>query len=157
MAIAIYLIRIRKTQSYELNPVLKVPSDYRELFLLTKDWGPDQHRTLLSHLLLEDEYAILEALVAGLKEDGVQLIDVGVNPGAVGDKGWRNKHRLTTDSGLSTRRVYAKNGIVERLVALNLVETRKAPTDWGRQTKQYRANTSHSLVVSMFSTLDDRP
>jgi len=155
LAIAIYLIRTRKNQSYEPNPVLKVPSDYHELFLLTKDWGPDQHRTLLSHLLLEDEYAILEVLVVGLKEDGVQLIDVGENPDVAVDKGWKNKHQLTTESGLSTRRVYAKNGIVERLVALNLAEIRKAPSDWGRQTNQYRANTSHSLVMSMFSTLHD--
>lgn len=151
--VVIYIIRKNKQQNEEAGYSMKIPADLDEFFLLIKNWGFEKYKTLLSSFLLTDEYTILDILITSLREDKLSVIENDGVLSIVGDGGWRNKHQITELSTLSTRKIYDKKGIIERLVKLGLLEVREAPTDWGRQSHQYRANTAHPLVKSMFGAL----
>ncbi len=151
--IAFYIIRKDNKQSNNPGSSVQIPSDFEELFLLIKNWDFEKYTTLLTSFLLTDEFKILYFLLASLREDKLSIIDDEEGMRVVGDGGWRNKNQISQETGLSSRKVYHKDGIVERLVELNLVETREAPSDWGRQSQQYRANHHHPLVRSMFGAL----
>lgn len=150
--LVVYVIRRDKTRSG--NPVTQVviPSNFEELFLLIKDWEFEKYKTLLSNFLLTDEYTILNLLLISMQEDDLSIIDEGRELRISGDGGWRNKHQISEATGLSSRKVYDKNGIVERLTNLGFLEIRDKD-GWGRQTAQYRANIDHALVKSMFAAL----
>ena len=151
--VAVYLLRKGSGQRENIISTQRIPSDSQELFLLIKDWRIEKHKMLLSNFLLDDEFAVLEILIQCLGEDNLTITEIGSDLRIVGDGGWRNKHQILSLSKLSNRRIYEKNGIVERLVELGLAEIRDAPSGWGRQTHQYRASTVHPLVKSIFSAL----
>lgn len=132
---------------------IRMPSDSSELFLLLKDWKPDNYRTLLSSFLLQDEYIVLEKLLSCLEKDGIRSSIYEGNIELIGEGGWRNRNQIAKQTELSNRRVYGKKGIIDRLVGLELVEERENHQPWGRQTMQYRANVRHLLVKSMFCSL----
>ncbi len=151
--LVIYIIRRDKTHSGNPDTLVRIPVDFEELFLLIKDWEFEKYKTLLSNFLLVDEYTILNLLVTSLQEDDLSIVDEGEEIRISGDGGWRNKHQISSATGLSSRKIYDKNGIIERLTNLGLLEVRDAPTEWGRQTNQYRANTNHALIKSMLVAL----
>lgn len=151
--LVIYIIRRDKTHAGNPDTLVRIPVDFEELFLLIKDWDFEKYKTLLSNFLLADEYTILNLLVTSLQEDDLSIVDEGEEIRISGDGGWRNKHQISSATGLSSRKIYDKNGIIERLTNLGLLEIRDAPTEWGRQTNQYRANTNHALIKSMFGAL----
>ncbi len=153
--VVMYLIRSGSMNQERVVQQSLIPKNFRELFFLTKDWDFDEHKTLLSSFLLNDECAILELLLTSLKEDGSTVLHQAEEIEIAGDGGWRNKHQMVKETGLSNRRVYDRNGIVERLVFLGLVTARDAPSPWGRQTHQYRANVEHPLIKSFFCALDN--
>jgi len=151
--LVVYIIRRDKTRSNNPDLLAMIPHDVEELFRLIKDWEFEKYKTLLSNFLLADEYMILNRLVTSLQEDDLSIADDGENLRISGDGGWRNKHQISSATGLSSRKIYDKNGIIERLTNLGLLEVRDAPTEWGRQTNQYRANTNHALIKSMLGAL----
>lgn len=151
--LVVYIIRRDKTRSNNPDTLVRIPVDFEELFLLIKDWDFEKYKTLLSNFLLADEYKILNLLVISLQDDDLSIVDEGEEIRISGDGGWRNKHQISSTTGLSSRKIYDKNGIIERLTNLGLLEVRDAPTEWGRQTNQYRANTNHALIKSMLSAL----
>lgn len=151
--LVIYIIRKDNTHSGNPDTLVRIPVDFEELFLFIKDWEFEKYKTLLSNFLLADEYTILNLLVTSLQEDDLFIVDEGDKIKISGDGGWRNKHQISSATGLSSRKIYDKNGIIERLTNLGLLEVRDAPTEWGRQTNQYRANTNHALIKSMLGAL----
>ena len=148
----VYLIRRGPTNSGNPNAVKQIPGDTEELFLLIKDWGFEKHKTLLSSFLLADESTIIILLITSLKEDGFTVNTESSQLVVTGDGGWRNKHQISEATGLSQRKIYNKNGIIERLAKLGLLEIRDRD-GWGRQTNQYRANITHTLVKSIYAAL----
>jgi hypothetical protein len=148
----VYLIRRDTTSSGNPNVVKQIPADIEELFLQIKGWEFEKHETLLSSFLLADEYTILNLLITSLKEDGVIVSDEEDRLKLSGEGGWRNKYQISEGTGLSSRKIYDKNGIIERLATLGFLEIRDKD-GWGRQTNQYRANINHALVKSMYAAL----
>ncbi len=148
----VYLIRRGPTNSGNPNAVKQIPGDTEELFLQIKDWGFEKHKTLLASFLLADECTIIILLITSLKEDGFTVNTESSQLVVTGDGGWRNKHQISEATGLSQRKIYHKNGIIERLAKLSLLEIRDKD-GWGRQTNQYRANITHTLVKSIYAAL----
>jgi hypothetical protein len=152
--IVVYLIRssgfMQGVEEYQT----KIPSDSSELFMLLKDWGIDEYKALLLSFLLHDECVVLEVLLSSLREDGFSVSSDVETIRLIGDGGWRNRNQIASRTGLSKRRAYGRNGVIDRLVELGLVEQRESPKPWGHQTYQYRANTAHPLVRSMFHSLN---
>jgi len=151
--LVIYIIRRDNNHSENSGSLVMIPSDFEELIHLIKDWEFEKCKTLLSSFLLVDEYIILNMLVNSLQEDDLTIVDEEEELKILGNGGWRNKHQISSATGLSSRKVYDKNGIIERLVNLGLLEVRDAPTEWGRQANQYRANTNHVLIKSIYNAL----
>ncbi|MGY5859740.1 MAG: hypothetical protein RTU63_10245 [Candidatus Thorarchaeota archaeon] len=148
----VYLIRKDSTPSGNPAIVKEVPADIEELFLQIKEWDFEKHKILLSSFLLDDEYTILNLLITSLKEDDFSVSTEGGQLNLSGEGGWRNKHQISEGTGLSSRKIYDKNGIIERLANLGFLEIRDKD-GWGRQTNQYRANINHALVKSVFAAL----
>ena len=148
----VYLIRKDSPSSGNPNIVKQIPADIEDLFLQIKGWEFEKHKTLLSSFLLADEFTILNRLITSLKEDGFSVNDEGDHLNLSGEGGWRNKHKISEGTGLSSRKIYDKNGIIERLANLGFLEIRDKD-GWGRQTTQYRANINHAVVKSMYAAL----
>ncbi len=148
----VYLVRRGPANSGNPVAVKQIPDDTEELFLQIKDWGFEKHKTLLASFLLYDECTIIILLITSLKEDGFTVNTDSGQLMITGDGGWRNKHQISEATGLSQRKIYDKNGIIERLAKLGLLEIREKD-GWGRQTNQYRANISHTLVKSTYAAL----
>ncbi len=148
----VYMIRKRPIVSDDARNSTHLPSDIEELFLQIKDWDYEMHQNLLSTFLLDDEHSVLTLLIKSLKEDGLKINFNDNRLKISGDGGWRNKHQISEGTGLSSRKIYDKNGIIERLANLGLLEMRDKD-GWGQQTNQYRANIEHALIRSMYATL----
>jgi hypothetical protein len=151
--LALYLIRTSVFTNDPDENQTRIPNDSSELFLLLKDWKPEECKTLLSSFFLQDEYLVLEQLLSALEGDGLSPSTSDGELRIIGDGGWRNRNQIATQTGLSKRRAYGRNGIIDRLVELHLIEERENPRPWGHQTYQYRANITHPLVRSMFHAL----
>ncbi len=152
----VYLVRYTDLAKANDDYRTQMPRDLEGFFLLLKDWAPDEYKTLLATFLLHDEYLVLEILLSCLEEDGLAS---SITNGIVeleGDGGWRNRNRIARRTSLSNRRIYGKNGIIERLIKLELIQERTNPKPWGREFLQYRANISHPLVKSMFHALNNQ-
>lgn len=147
-----YLIRKNSSNSLDHEGIRQTPGDVEELFLQIKDWDYEKHENLLSTFLLPDEFSVLTLLIGCLKEDGLSLTYNDNELKITGDGGWRNKHQISEGTGFSSRKIYDKNGIIERLENLCLLEMRDKD-GWGQQTNQYRANINHALVGSMYAAL----
>jgi len=148
----VYLIRKDSPSSGNPNIVKQIPADVEELFLQIKGWEFKKQKILLSSFLLTDEYTILNLLITSLKEDGFIANEEGGQLKLTGEGGWRNKHQISEGTGLSSRKIYDNNGIIERLTTLGFLEIRDKD-GWGRQTNQYRANINHALIKSMYVAL----
>ncbi|MHA1137698.1 MAG: hypothetical protein ACTSSE_14550 [Candidatus Thorarchaeota archaeon] len=148
----VYLVRRGPANSGNPVAVKQIPDDTEELFLQIKDWGFEKHKILLASFLLYDECTIIILLITSLKEDGFSVNTDSGQLVVTGDGGWRNKHQISEATGLSQRKIYDKNGIIERLAKLGLLEKRDKD-GWGRQTNQYRANITHTLVKSIYAAL----
>lgn len=148
----VYLIRKDSSSSGNPNVVKQIPADVENLFLQINEWDFEKQKTLLSSFLIADEYTILNLLISCLKEDGFVASEGGGQLKLIGEGGWRNKYQISEGTGLSSRKIYDKNGIIERLATLGFLEIRDKD-GWGRQTNQYRANINHALIKSMYASL----
>lgn len=148
----VYMIRKKPITSGDSRSSIHLPGDIEELFLQIKDWDYDKHQNLLSTFLLDDEHSVLTLLITSLKEDGLTIEFNDNRLKISGDGGWRNKHQISEGTGLSSRKIYDKKGIIERLANLSLLEMRDKD-GWGQQTNQYRANIDHALIRSTYAAL----
>ena len=151
MVIAIYLIRTRpdtidETSHQNLsNLETKIREDVNGIW---KSWTTTQFLEFLSGFLLEDEIKVVEGMARFMCEDITKMEDFPIS-----ECGWRNKHKIITATGVSQRIIYSRNGILERLLELSMVEIREASTGWGKQKHHYRLNPSnefmHAFQISM--------
>ncbi|MHA1930685.1 MAG: hypothetical protein ACTSV2_19105 [Candidatus Thorarchaeota archaeon] len=112
-----------------------------------------EFKRFLSNLLLDDEIAVVETM-AGLFVENGAMIDPD-NSSTNSSKGWRNKHRIASESGVTQKRVYNRGGIIDRLIALELVEKRDSDTAWGKQKYLYRLNIGNDFVQAYLRALGE--
>ena len=151
--VAIYLVRTRPdshgddlrkaTSSITNGPVEKWNAFAQEDF-----------NQFLSNFLLPDEIAVLDAMARFALQDGyVEEADESTSTSL---QGWRNKHKIASEAGVSHRKVYNRHGIVKRLMALSLVKARDSDSSWANQKHLYRLNRNIEFVRGYMRAVEQR-
>jgi hypothetical protein len=100
--------------------------------------------------LLSDEIAVLNAMANF-------LISVGMNfdgSNSTNKKlGWMNKYGIIQESNVSQKRIYSKNGIIDRMEALEIVEKKDSDSSWGGMKHLYRLNIRSEFVKAYIKAL----
>lgn len=150
-SLAIYLVRTRPRKDIdvgftELDELgRRIDNESAELW---ESWSSDQFLDFLSGFLLEHELQVVKAMAEFMIEDvrnkGTSIFN---------DCGWRNKHRIISATGVPQRAIYNRNGIIERLVSLDLAESRAASSGWGKQKLHYRLNPLNAFMGAFLEAL----
>ena len=98
----------------------------------------------IGRFLLPREIAVLKTLVKAI------VLDTSEKEWHL--SGWRNKHQICIASEVSQKSIYKRNGIIDRLLALNLLETRPSTTSWGRQKRHYRVRIENPLIEAFVAS-----
>jgi hypothetical protein len=111
-----------------------------------ESWNTEQFFEFLSGFLLDDEIEVVKGMVQFIQTDQVRDTIDG------DDCGWRNKHRIIGATGVPQRIIYSRNGILERLVSLGMIEVREASSGWGKQKYHYRLNPQNQFVAGLLNS-----
>lgn len=113
-----------------------------------ESWSTEQFFEFLSGFLLDDELAVVKGMVQFMKVDQEKAtVDSE-------DCGWRNKHRIISATGVPQRIVYSRNGILERLASLGMIEVREANSGWGKQKYHYRLNPQNQFIGDLLNSVN---
>jgi len=104
----------------------------------------------LGKFLLPDEVAVLEVMAKFLISQGIILTD---NHPDQENLGWMNKHNIIQESNVSQKRVYGKNGIIDRMEFLEIIEKRKSSSSWGGMKYLYRLKIDSDFVKAYIKAL----
>ena len=149
--IALYLIRTRpKDDSASCNDEMlnlsqQIEDKSAEVWA---SWYPDQFVEFLSGFLLDDEIKVVNAMANFIIDDAN-----GIEISKIEDCGWRNKHRIITATCVPQRIIYNRNGIIERLLELEMVQMRDSKSGWGKQKYHYRLNPDNKFMDAFLVSL----
>jgi len=106
----------------------------------------------LGKFLLSDEVAVLEVMAKSLISQGIDLTDNQQNQENIG---WMNKHNIIQESQVSQKRIYGKNGIIDRMESLEIVEKKNSSSSWGGMKYIYRLKVDSDFVRAYIKTLQE--
>ncbi|MBN2228328.1 MAG: hypothetical protein JW779_01970 [Candidatus Thorarchaeota archaeon] len=107
----------------------------------------------LKKFLLADEIAVLRAMADFLLDKGIDFS----NEYSTQEKiGWMNKHSIIQESNVSQKRVYSKNGIIDRMESLEIVEKKASDSSWGGMKYLYRLRTDSDFIQAYVQALQKK-
>ncbi len=131
---AVYSIRRR-----QVRIVLETGThEYIENVILSPTKGIINSLPIIKRCCPERVTAIIESMMAAIRQDISDGSRFKCN--SIEDIGWRNKYNIHLLSGVSQKRLYREGGIIDRMVEAQILQMRKSPSHWGKQTHQYRIN-----------------
>jgi hypothetical protein len=102
--------------------------------------------------LLSDEVAVLEVMAKSLISQCINLTD---NHPIPENLGWMNKHNIIQESNVSQKRVYARNGIIDRMESLEIIEKKDSVSSWGGMKYLYRLKIDSDFVKAYIKALQE--
>jgi hypothetical protein len=100
--------------------------------------------------LLSDEIAVLKVMANFLISEGMDFD----NEYSKQEKlGWMNKYNIIQESNVSQKRIYSKNGIIDRMEALGIVERKNSDSSWGGMKHLYRLKIESDFVRAYIRAL----
>ena len=106
----------------------------------------------LGKFLLPDEVAVLEVMAKFLISQGHVLTDDHQDKDELG---WMNKHNIIQESSVSQKRVYGKNGIIDRMESLEIIEKKNSSSSWGGMKHLYRLKIDNDFVRAYVKALQE--
>jgi hypothetical protein len=147
--VALYLVLTRPSDKDErpTDTISNLDTEIRDKSsVVWESWTTEQFFEFLSSFLLDDELAVVKGMAQFMKTD--QEKDT-INSD---ECGWRNKHRIISATNVPQRIIYSRNGILERLASLDMIEVREASSGWGKQKYHYRLNPHNQFVGDLLNS-----